>query len=144
MPEKTLKEKVDEVAADDVELCLNRLLMLAKERTAAISAVSIIRFEIKKRDKALAALEERVKEVESENRSLDFWKDIIVKGNTLDIEQVKRELHDYHVILENVSKVYMHVTGGKVSKENTLAGVVCELADEHYEELYQEEAPDGK
>ncbi len=54
----------------------------------------------------------------------DFWKDIVVKNGKVDIEQVKKELHDYHILLKEVPEVYMEVSGGRISKPNTLASEV--------------------
>ncbi|MFA5395715.1 MAG: hypothetical protein WC346_06820 [Methanogenium sp.] len=51
----------------------------------------------------------------------DFWKDIIIKKGKIDLEQVKKELHDYHILLKEVPEVYMEVTGGRISKPNTRA-----------------------
>jgi len=62
----------------------------------------------------------------------DFWRDIIEPGGQLDIQQVKRELHDYRTLLEEVPKVYVHVTGGRISKPNTIAMHVIAEADQHY------------
>jgi len=61
------------------------------------------------------------------------WKDLVCNGDgTLDKDKVMRELHDYSILLENVPKVYMHITGGKISKPNTLAGAVIAEADDSY------------
>src|SRR5690554_6072270 len=66
-----------------------------------------------------------------------FWKDIVENPDgSLNLDQVKRELHDCALLLDAVSKVYCHVTGGIVSKPLTDPSVVCSLADEHYEESY--------
>lgn len=66
----------------------------------------------------------------------DFWKKICQPNGELDMDAVKRELHDYHTLLENVPKVYDHVTGGRVSKPNTDPAVVMSEADQHYSEFY--------
>lgn len=55
----------------------------------------------------------------------EFWKDILEDSNgELDIEQLKKELHDYHSLLDEVPRVYMYVTGGRISKPNTVADEV--------------------
>lgn len=51
----------------------------------------------------------------------NFWKDIIEPDGVLDLDQVKRELHDYKMLLDEVPKVYGEITGGRISKPNTLA-----------------------
>lgn len=66
-----------------------------------------------------------------------FWKDIVENNQgELILDQVKRELHDYSILLENVPKVYDHVTGGVVSKPHTDASIVCQKCDEYHEEFY--------
>jgi hypothetical protein len=51
----------------------------------------------------------------------DFWVPIIfdAKNGRLNLEQLKKELYDYSMLLENVPKVYCEVSGGKISKPNT-------------------------
>lgn len=61
-----------------------------------------------------------------------FWADIIFPEGQIDLAQVLAELHDYRVVLHEVSKVYCHVTGGLLSKPNTSAGAIIGAADEHY------------
>lgn len=68
----------------------------------------------------------------------DFWKPIIERDGVLDIEQLKKELFDFWQVMERVPKVYCHVTGDQVSKLLTDADTVCNLADEHYERMYDE------
>ena len=63
----------------------------------------------------------------------EFWKEIVEKDGNLDLDQIKRELFDFHRLIQNVPKVYDHVTGGAVTKPLTDPSIVCELADEHYE-----------
>jgi hypothetical protein len=72
-------------------------------------------------------------EVEATYR--EFWASIVEHPDgTLNVDQVKRELHDYRMLLNEVPQVYMHITGGIISKPNTLASAVIPVADEHYEE----------
>lgn len=61
----------------------------------------------------------------------DMWADIVKPGGQWDHDQVMRELYDYKMLLDNVPKVYDHVTGGRVSKPNTLASAVQGQADEY-------------
>ncbi len=65
-----------------------------------------------------------VKQMQKETKANDFWKELVVKDNELDIEQVKKELHDFYFIMEQVPKVYMAVTGDKLSKVMYPAGTV--------------------
>ena len=68
----------------------------------------------------------------------EFWKDLIEnEDGTLNKDRLKRELHDYRMIIENASKIYDHVTAGRFSKPNALAEDVIAEADIHYEEHYK-------
>ncbi len=54
------------------------------------------------------------------------------------IERYQNELHDLEMIVENVSLVYCHVTGGKISKCNTLASSVIPVVDDYQNDLVKE------
>ncbi len=70
----------------------------------------------------------------------DFWKEIVCNADgSLNINNVKQELHDYLQVMNQVCIVYDHVTGGRISKQNTMAFEVTAEADRNYEELYAEE-----
>lgn len=63
----------------------------------------------------------------------DFWKSLCTNPDgSLNLDQIKRELHDFHTAMDNVGKVYCHITGNRISKINTLADAVIAEADEHY------------
>jgi hypothetical protein len=77
----------------------------------------------------------------------DFWKEICTKPDgSLDVEQVKKELADYHGIMGEVATVYDTLTMGHISKPNTKASaVISEVQaiqqrelDENWSEAYQE------
>lgn len=55
---------------------------------------------------------------------------------------VGNELADYAMILDNVGKVYCHVTGGRISKANTLASAVIAVSDDYFTELVEEAVKD--
>jgi hypothetical protein len=68
-----------------------------------------------------------------------FWKPRVTNDDgTIDMEKLKRELFDFSTLMESAAEVYEHVTGGAVSKVNTLPEVVCSLADEHYSLIYSD------
>ena len=68
----------------------------------------------------------------------EFWVDIV--GLDLnDHEQVKKELCDFSQLMDNISKVYCHITGDQISKPLTDPDVVCSVADGHYQELYSDD-----
>ena len=60
----------------------------------------------------------------------EFWKDLIYKDGKLDEEQVLRELEDYYFAINEVPKVYMHITNGKLSKIMYYADTVIAEADD--------------
>jgi len=68
-----------------------------------------------------------IAELRAKLETADYWRDVYPEGMTA--EQVANELADYKMILENVSLVYCHVTGGRISKGNTLASAVIGEAD---------------
>jgi len=51
---------------------------------------------------------------------MEFWVPIVVTNgynkNMVNMEQIKKELYDYYCVMQEVSKVYYHVTNGKFSK----------------------------
>lgn len=59
-----------------------------------------------------------------------FWKKLVETDGELDLNKVANELSDYKVLLTQVPKVYMHVTGGKLSKPNYPAAAVIECAED--------------
>ncbi len=66
------------------------------------------------------------------------WKDILIlPDGTLDVEQLKKELHDFSLMIHTIPLVYEHITGGKLSKHLYHAETVIASADEHYEQLYR-------
>ena len=71
-----------------------------------------------------------------------FWASIVAPDGELIVEQVMRELADYSALMTRVSKVYMHITGGRMSKTNYTAEGVIEVADEHIERLIAEAIAD--
>lgn len=69
--------------------------------------------------------------IEHQAESNDFWKHIILTENgKLDVEQVKKELEDYYFMMEQVPKVYMHITDDQMSKPNYYAHAVIAVADD--------------
>ncbi len=66
---------------------------------------------------------------------LDHWaEDMTRSDGTLDPDKVKRELHDYWFLLENVPVVYEHVTVGMLSKPNYDASTIISVHDERCQE----------
>lgn len=66
----------------------------------------------------------------------EFWRRVYPEGMT--VQNVLDELHDLETVADNVPKVYDHVTGGRISKANTLANVVIAVHDDLVEEAVED------
>lgn len=82
---------------------------------------------------------ENMGDIEVERVWNELWRPIVCKRGQIDVEQVKKELYDYSVFMDNAARVYCHVTGGAISKINTDPDVVIAVADDYMDELIQQE-----
>ena len=62
----------------------------------------------------------------------EFWKSLVEKNGVVDFEQVKKELFDYHFLLEEVPKVYYEITQGLLSKPNYPADVIIRQLEDKW------------
>ena len=63
----------------------------------------------------------------------EFWKTVICnEDGTINVDQLKLELHDYSLMLGEVPKVYIEVTGGMLSKPHYYADGVIRAFKERY------------
>lgn len=69
-----------------------------------------------------------------------FWKDTYPNGMT--IQNVVDELHDIHMLVDHVTTVYSHFSGGMISKPNTLPTEVILLSDRREQEDLEEHVED--
>lgn len=74
----------------------------------------------------------------------DFWKPLVETDGKLDQDKVMRELHDYKTVLDEVPKVYDHVTGGQIGKPNTRAEHVIAIHDERRKKEIEEALQDER
>jgi len=65
------------------------------------------------------------------------WKAHMETDGVLDPLKVARELADFAFMLDEVPKVYMHVTGGRLSYPNYRAEQVIQVAREHNAEMIE-------
>lgn len=72
----------------------------------------------------------------------EFWADIVMPDRVLSLDAVKRELHDYKMVMDGASEVYVILTGGAISKPNTDPQVVINLAREVMERDVREDLAD--
>jgi len=73
-----------------------------------------------------------------------FWAPIVAPKGRINRQQVMRELFDFHQMIQNVSKVYDHVTGGAISKPNAPAHVVITAATDYDNEVLEDILRDEK
>ena len=65
--------------------------------------------------------------------SWEFWKDIVCnEDGTINIEQLKKELCDFSVMMNEVPKVYCEVTGNAMSKPLYYADDVIAIFNDKY------------
>ena len=74
----------------------------------------------------------------------EFWSDIIYKDGKIDEEQVMKELADFSYILDQLPKVYVHITGGLLSKAMYKAEDVISCADDHSNKVMDEFIDEAK
>lgn len=80
----------------------------------------------------------------------DFWVpclDNAVEGQPLGLsisipgayyEQIKRELYDYHQMMDGLAVLYDDITGGRATKPNTDKRVIARLVDERIDEIVKD------
>lgn len=74
----------------------------------------------------------------------EFWKDLVEdEHGNLDKDKVMRELSDFSVMLDEVPKVYDHVTGGRISKPNTCASAVIAEHDNVMTDIVSDSVKDA-
>jgi hypothetical protein len=72
----------------------------------------------------------------------EFWLPLISTNGIFDIDKLKLELWDYRRFMQSGAEVYMHVTGGRISKVNTDPAAVISEADSRVEDIIEEEIKD--
>lgn len=69
-----------------------------------------------------------------------FWKGIVCNPDgSINQEKVKKELYDFSYIMDQVPKVYCHITGDILSKLMYPAETVISVADEHFQKVLERE-----
>lgn len=76
-----------------------------------------------------------------EQRWEHFWKEHLLREDgTVDLEQVKKELSDFYVLIHNIPSIYSEVTGGMVSKHLTDPSAVIQQHRNYIEDLCEDHA----
>lgn len=61
----------------------------------------------------------------------EFWADICLnEDGSLNLDQVKRELADWHFAMGQVTEVYLHITDDMLSKPTYYAEGVIQVAED--------------
>lgn len=72
-----------------------------------------------------------------------FWKDIVTNPDgSINLDQLKKELADFSFVMEQVPKVYCHITGNRMSYITYKAEDVIRVADDHFNEQLREAIKD--
>lgn len=67
----------------------------------------------------------------------EYWLSLITDGNgDLNKEKILAELKDFNFVIDQVPKVYLHITSDLLSKPNYYAAGVIEAADAAYRGIY--------
>ena len=69
----------------------------------------------------------------------EFWLPIISPSGTVDLQQIKRELFDFHTVINEVPKAYCEITGNQFSKATTQAIHIIADAEDHYRRWFQDD-----
>lgn len=83
----------------------------------------------KKAGKPTTLAEENLVRAYDDYESAQFWSNWTYPEGA-NPEDIQNELSDYHEMMAEVSEVYMHITRGAISKQNTKAYAVIGVADE--------------
>lgn len=80
-----------------------------------------------------------IERLAAERAAGEFWRGVFDEiTDKTDREKIEAELSDYHFMMEQVPTVYMHITGGKMSKCNYYDHAVIAEADEYQNKLIDE------
>lgn len=78
-----------------------------------------------------------MEDVELEQNYNEFWKEIVEnEDGTLNKEQVKKELYDYSMVMDNCTRAFMEMTCGLISKPNTMFFEVLSIFQDKYYDAY--------
>lgn len=105
--------------------------------------LKILRLRFEVAIKRLRAVEQERDDLKKKLEGAEFWSKFVYPEGA-SAQDVQNELDDYHEMMGEVGRVYDHVTGGVISKPNTRASAVIEVADEHIQELIEEAIKDER
>ncbi len=94
-----------------------------------------------KKDVEIARLQAELDEANNKYRAAEFWNKWVYPEGAMPLD-IQNELADFRMVMERVPEVYMHITGGKLSKVEYDASVVIAEADEYQNKIIQEAIDD--
>ena len=63
----------------------------------------------------------------------EFWKEIVEnEDGTLNVEQVKKELADFSMVMDNCTSAYSEMSGSLITKPNTYFSEVLKIFQEKF------------
>lgn len=66
----------------------------------------------------------------------EFWKELVTHDDgSINMDAIKRELFDFYITIQEVSKTYDAITGGKLSKPNTDSSYIIDAVAEYYNDF---------
>lgn len=81
--------------------------------------------------------EQKARDIERHKIWTEFWLPLLQgTDGRPSLEKIKDELCDFYFVMQQVPKVYCHITGDLLSKLMYRAETIIEAADKHYEDLY--------
>lgn len=129
---------------DDDQIIANQMAGMSIEEAifqAGFTRGHNVGYERMKREAEQGVIHQRKDTVEEEWES--FWKEIVTnEDGTINIEQIKKELADFSFVMEQVPKVYCHITGDAMSKVIYKAEDVIRVADDHFNKSLKEALKD--
>lgn len=77
----------------------------------------------------------------------EYWRPLLITDGVFDEQKINNEMHDLVFVLRQVSEVYEHITGGKLSKEMYFADTIIAEYEKQIEKAVDEvldEVDDGR
>jgi hypothetical protein len=86
-----------------------------------------------------------MKQKEIEELWETFWKPIVCnEDGSINIEQLKKELADFSMVMDGCSEVYDHITRGNLSKPNSDPKSVIRFVDEYCDKIIEDMIENGE
>lgn len=88
----------------------------------------------------LATAADEIERLSREKEAGEFWSGVFSEiTDKTEREKIAAELTDFHFMMDQVPQVYMHITGGRMSKTNYYAADVIAEADDYAQECFRKD-----